>query len=85
MAKAVIHVNRHFIAANAKDGGNRPVFTAKRGGKTMYARRIEINGPSELVYGDKPLSCGAKAWIETYAPLILHDPMTWKEARQQGN
>ena len=32
--KKVIHVNRHHIAANHKDGGNRPVFTIKHGGKT---------------------------------------------------
>ena len=29
-------------------------------------------GGSRVVYSpDKPLSCGAKVWIETYNPVIL--------------
>lgn len=67
MAKpAVIHVNRQHIAMNAKDGGNRPVFTVKRtpSAKALYARNININGPSRLVSEGEQLACGARAWIE---------------------
>jgi hypothetical protein len=78
---SIIHVNRSFIAMNAKDGKSRPVYTIKRGGKTIYAQEIVINGPSKLVYNGKQLSCGAKAWIETDSDLTLIGEQTFKEAK----
>jgi hypothetical protein len=81
MARHLIHVNRSHIAMNAKDGGNRPVYTIKTGTKVRYAREVEINGPSRLVYSGVQLSCGARAWIETDADLVLVDEMTFTEAR----
>ena len=78
----IIHVNRQHIAMNAKDGKNRPVYTIKDKGKTMYAREVIINGPSKLVYNGEQLSCGARAWIETESEIELVDQMTFKEARQ---
>lgn len=81
----IIHVNRQHIAMNAKDGGDRPVYTVKMSdGRTRYAREVEINGPSRMVYDDRQLTCGARAWIETTAKLNLIDEMSFKEARQQG-
>lgn len=77
----IIHVNRQHIAQNAKDGGNRPVYTIKQGRKTRYAREVEILGPSRLVYNGKQLSCGARAWISTDAPLKLIDEMSYQEAK----
>ena len=63
---ARIHVNQHVIKANAKYGENNPVFTIKQGGKNTYAYSVKVVGEMELVYSpDKPLSCGAKVWIET--------------------
>lgn len=79
--KSIIHVNRQFIAMNAKDGLNRPVYTIKNGRKTRYAREIEILGPSKLIYNGTQLSCGARAWIETDAELKLIDEMNFKEAK----
>jgi hypothetical protein len=81
MTKSIIHVNRSHIAKNAKDGGNRPVYTIKTGGKTRYAREVQIQGPSTLVYDGRQLSCGARAWIETDADLILTDEMSYSEAK----
>lgn len=78
----IIHVNRQHIGMNAKDGGNRPVYTIKDGSKTRYAREVEILGPSKLIYDGSQLRCGARAWIETDAPVRLVDEMTFKEARQ---
>ena len=78
---AIIHVNRTHIAQNAKDGGNRPVYTIKDKGQTKYAREVVIDGPSKLVYSGKQLSCGARAWIETLSPLTLVDEMKWEEAK----
>lgn len=80
--RAIIHVNRQHIGSNAKDGGDRPVYTIKRGGKTRYAREVEILGPSHLVYNGSQLNCGARAWIETDAELRLTDEMSFAEARR---
>jgi hypothetical protein len=79
----IIHVNRQHIAMNAKDGRNRPVYTIKDKGRTLYAREVIINGPSKLVYNGEQLTCGARAWIETDSEIELIDEMTFKEARQQ--
>jgi hypothetical protein len=79
----IIHVNRQHIAMNAKDGKNRPVYTIKNKGKTLYAREVIINGPSKLVYNGSQLTCGARAWIETDSDIELIDEMNFREARQQ--
>ena len=69
---ARIHVNQHVIKANAKYGENNPVFTIKQGGKNTYAYNVKVVGEMELVYSpDKPLSCGAKVWIETRGDIEL--------------
>ena len=78
----IIHVNRQHIAMNAKDGGNRPVFTIKmNNGTTRYAREVEILGPSRMIYNGRQLACGARAWLETESNLELVDEMSFKEAR----
>lgn len=79
--RKIIHVNRQHIAMNAKDGGNRPVYTIKFGSKTRYAREVEILGPSKMVYSGNQLPCGARAWIETESEIKLIDEMSFKEAR----
>jgi len=78
---AIIHVNRQHIAMNAKDGGDRPVYTIKRDGQTRYAREVLVKGPSRMVYDGRQLSCGARAWIETDAPVELIDECSFAEAR----
>jgi hypothetical protein len=81
-SKHIIHVNRSFIAANAKDNGNRPVYTIKhKNGKTRYGREVEILGPSRLVYNGTQLSCGARAWIETESDINIIDEMSFQEAK----
>jgi hypothetical protein len=79
--KSIIHVNRQNVAMNAKDGKNRPVYTIKQGGKTIYAEEVFVDGPSHLVYSGEQLACGARAWIETTAPLRFVNEMTFKETR----
>ena len=71
--KDKIHINRHKIRSNAKNGESVPVITVKTYRSNEYASNVRINGPSEVVYSpDKPLSCGAKVWIEAdYDDLIL--------------
>ena len=69
---ARIHVNQHVIKANAKNGESNPIFTIKQGGKNTYAHNVKVKGEMELVYSpDKPLSCGAKVWIETRGEIEL--------------
>ena len=77
---ARIHVNQHVIKANAKNGENNPIFTIKQGGKNTYAHNVKVKGEMELVYSpDKPLSCGAKVWIETRGDIVLDKSSNTKD------
>lgn len=67
-----IHVNQHIIKANAKNDAVDPPLSVKTSRGSHVGHRVTIDGPSEVVYSpDKPLSCGAKVWIETTAPVTL--------------
>lgn len=69
-----IHVNKHHIAANRKDGGNRPIYTVKTYEGNYYGHEVRVCGESTLVNGqDNPLSCGAVAWAETHARVVAFD------------
>ena len=71
-SKTRIHVNQHVIRANKKNEENNPCITVKTGSENIYGHEVTINGPSKVVYSpDKPLSCGAKLWIETTAPVTI--------------
>ena len=71
--KKRIHINQHVIRANKKNGTNDPAITVKTSKQNIYAHRVEIDGPSSVVYSpDKPLSCGARVWVETDAAVTLH-------------
>lgn len=49
-----------------------PICTVQTSSGSVKAQEVYINGPSKLVYNpEKPLSCGAKAWIETKAEVVL--------------
>lgn len=75
MAITRIHVNQHVIRRNAKTGENEPVITVKRGRTNVYCHSVEIIGPSRVVYSPcRPLSCGAKVWIETTGEIVLDPP-----------
>lgn len=66
--KTIIHVNQHRIRRNLKQGSKDPVLTVKTYNSNQYAHEVDIRGPSKIVYSpDKPLSCGARVWIETDA------------------
>lgn len=80
-----IHVNKQFIAQNAKDGGNRPVYTIKEGksGKAIYCRSFTIkDGNIRGVSDTDQLSCGARVWLETESEIEYHDQMTFSEAKE---
>ena len=64
--KTVIHVNQHNIRKNQKSEEKLPVLTVKTYKSNTYTNEVIIKGESKVVYSpDKPLSCGARVWIET--------------------
>jgi hypothetical protein len=70
--KTIIHVNQHAIRRNIKAQGPEPVLTVKTYKNTTYAHEVEITGSSRVVYSPhKPLSCGARVWIETEAEVKI--------------
>lgn len=70
IGSTVIHVNGGQIRTNRKTGAINPVFTVKHGKENIKTNSVVIEGPSELIYSpDNPLHCGARAWIETLAPV----------------
>ncbi len=64
-----IHVNQHVVKSNAKHDEYEPVFTVKCSKRNHYGHRVVILGPSEIVYPEKPLGCGARCWVETRSPV----------------
>jgi len=74
--KTIIHVNQHVVKANTKTGANDPVLTVKTYKDNQYAHEVVIHGPSKVIYSaDKPLSCGARVWMETESlvEIVKHD------------
>ena len=70
--KKKIHINMHKIRANKKHGPHAPVITVKTYKTNTYGHEVEILGDSKVVYSpDKPLSCGARVWIETDAEVKI--------------
>lgn len=74
--KTIIHVNQAHIRNNRKvDPEARvPVLTVKTYKSNVYTNSVTIEGPSRVVYSpDKPLSCGARVWIETEGKVTVDD------------
>ena len=71
--KTILHVNQHNIRANSKGAYPKglPVLTVKdykqnRKCNQALIKDAEGNVVAKLIYSpDKPLSRGAKVWIET--------------------
>ena len=64
--KTIVHVNQHNVRHNSKTGDTLPVLTVKTYKSNTYAHEVAIKGESKVVYSpDKPLSCGARVWVET--------------------
>jgi hypothetical protein len=71
-----IHINQHNIRWNAKNPleSHKPVMSVKCGNIKYVGHSAEVLGESKVVYSpEKPLSCGAKVWIETTAQVNLDD------------
>ena len=70
--KTKIHVNQHVVRSNKKHGKKETVLTVKTYKSNTYAHEVEIKGESKVIYSpDKPLSCGARVWIETESEVVV--------------
>ena len=75
----VIHVNRHVIAANKKQGKSEPPLTVKFGKKGFVGRCVVLldDDRNELVRfiyrPDDPLNCGATVWAESTLNVEVHE------------
>ena len=71
LKKKIIHINQHVIRHNTKTGERNPVITCKTYNTNDYADKVIIKDKdgdevATIIYSpDKPLSCGARVWIET--------------------
>lgn len=76
--KTIIHVNQHNIKHNSKTGERKPVLTCKTYKSNDYGHEVDIldkNGEvaAKVIYSpDKPLSCGARVWIETMNKIRVY-------------
>lgn len=65
-----IHVDRRVIAQNRKSGGNAPAWTIQTSKGPIKCHLWHAYGfCSGSAPDDKPLSCGARMWIETRAKV----------------
>ena len=68
--RTIIHVNQHRIRSNTKNKTSEPVLTVKTYKTNQYASEVSILGQdgleaARIIYRPhKPLSCGARCWIE---------------------
>jgi hypothetical protein len=76
--KTILHINQHNIRSNSKGVELKPVITCKTYKSNEYSNQAIIydkdgNECCRVIYSpDKPLSCGAKVWIETFNKVSLH-------------
>jgi len=72
--KTKIHINQHKIRANIHHSPRlrEKVISVKNYKTNTYCDEVKILGESKVVYSpDKPLSCGARVWIETEAEIEI--------------
>jgi hypothetical protein len=62
----IIHVNRHKIQANHRQGKKEPVIAVRTGSKVHYGHQVSFNGQCTIVYNsdNHRKHGGAKVWIE---------------------
>jgi len=77
MTIARIHVNQHVIRSNRQRDEHEPPLRVKERGNNYAADEVEIYCPrctdlvATVIYRpDKPLSCGARCWIETTTDAV---------------
>ena len=69
--KTIIHVDQATIKRNRKENINEPPLIVRTYKGTSRAQQVDILGPSRLLNSPhKPLSCGARVWIETESEVV---------------
>ena len=69
--KKIIHINQHVIKQNIKSSSDKPCITIKTYKDNRYAHEAltvdkDGNTVAKIVSNPKkPLSCGARCWVET--------------------
>jgi hypothetical protein len=70
--KKRIHINQHKIRSNNTHNTREPVIAVRTYKKVHYGDNVKIKGDSEVIYSpNKPLSCGARVWIETTSDIEI--------------
>ena len=83
--KTIIHVNQHKIKSNTKNSSNDPVLTIKTYKSNTYAHEAILKAKDGSILGkviysqDKPLSCGARVWIEIDTDIVDVEPVIREE------
>ena len=66
-----------------KHGKLFPVCRVETEGKTWYGTKVDILGPSSMIYSpDKPRKCGARLWIETDDEVVIHNKVSFADMRR---
>jgi hypothetical protein len=76
--RRIIHINQHVIRANFKNNERNPVITCKTYKENVYGYEAEFVAGKVVYSPDKPLSCGAKVWVETTEPVNVLTPDGWR-------
>ena len=72
--RKIIHVNKQKIAQNRIHGTTMPVITCKTYKDNHYGHEVVFHGESRIIYRPhKPLSCGARLWVETFGKVEIID------------
>lgn len=67
-----VHVDQKIIRGNVGADVKSPPVTVQTSSGSLKAMVVTIEGPSQVIYRpDDPLSCGARLWVETHAPVVL--------------
>ena len=83
--KQIIHVNQHKIKKNTKHGTDEPVLTCKTYKDNQYAHEAILRTKdgvevARVIYSPhKPLSCGARVWIEVDTDTVDLEPIVRDE------
>ena len=83
--KQIIHVNQHKIKKNTKHGTKEPVLTCKTYKENLYAHEAVLRTKdgvevARVLYSPhKPLSCGARVWIEVNTDNVDLETILWDE------
>lgn len=76
--KRIVHINQHIIKSNNKTGERKPVITCKTYNANIYGYEVDFINGKVMYSPDKPLSCGAKVWIETTEPVQVLTESGWQ-------